>query len=74
MNRLQRVLLQSHLPMAMMQFEHSVVGEPGVRDTLHPCESFEYGPASGDCWSDGHYMCKECRHLGTNRFQNGECL
>jgi hypothetical protein len=70
MNRFDRILSESHLPYDMMQNKpvylkvyNSIVGQPGVRDTFNPCEYFQYGVASGDCESDGHYMCKECRYL-----------
>ena len=49
------------------QYNSNVVGEPGIRDRMNLCESFDYGPASGDCWSDGHYMCKECKNLDPTR-------
>lgn len=63
MGRLYRVFTQSHLPCSMKVFEPTVVGEPGVRDTGAPCEMFQYGPPTGDCETDGHYMCAECKHL-----------
>lgn len=66
MNRFDRVLMQSHLPMSMMEWAPSVVGQPGVRDTANPCVDFDYGEWEGPCDSDGHYMCRECRHLNPN--------
>jgi len=47
-----------HLPIIGMP----QVGTPGIRDINHPCEVFAYGDPKGDCETDGHYMCKECRH------------
>jgi hypothetical protein len=40
----------------------------GLRDIDHPCEGFDDTPRdpddqSGDCSTDGHYMCIECKHL-----------
>lgn len=39
-------------------------GDPGLRDPDYPCTM--YDPSSsepeGECQTDGHYMCKECRH------------
>ncbi len=32
------------------------------RDPDADCDDFEPGAASGQCWTDGHYMCSECRH------------
>jgi hypothetical protein len=49
------------------QIENNVTGEVGVRDRMHPCKMFDYGPATGTCWSDGHYMCNECKELDPNR-------
>ena len=49
------------------QLRNNVTGEIGVRDRMHPCELFDYGPATGECWSDGHYMCNECKELDPNR-------
>jgi len=71
MNRFTRILSESHLPYDMRQtrivylklYDDCRVGDPGVRDTLNPCDYFKYGTASGDCESDGHYMCKECKCL-----------
>jgi hypothetical protein len=40
-------------------------GDPGVRDPENPCDHFDPGETVGNpqCYGDGHYMCKECRHL-----------
>lgn len=38
-------------------------GAPGVRDPDLPCKVYDPGEPSGQCDSDGHYLCKECRHL-----------
>lgn len=36
---------------------------PGVRDADSPCADFEPGTPSGtDCYTDGHYLCRECVH------------
>ena len=51
-----RILHETHL-------EEKTVGIPGVRDADHPCEEFTPGAPTGDCSSDGHYMCAECVHL-----------
>lgn len=40
-------------------------GVPGVRSAEYPCESFDglgYD-GTGDCMSDGHYLCVECKRL-----------
>lgn len=39
---------------------YETLGQPGVRDVNHPCEVFSPGVPSGDCQSDGHYLCGEC--------------
>jgi hypothetical protein len=49
------------------QIRNNVTGEIGVHDRMYPCEMFDYGPATGTCWSDGHYMCKECKELDPNQ-------
>jgi len=49
------------------QYRNNVIGEVGIRDRMHPCEWFDYGPATGTCWSDGHYMCCECKELAPDR-------
>lgn len=46
---------------------NNVTGEVGVRDRMYPCKMFDFGPATGTCWSDGHYMCNECKELDPNR-------
>ena len=42
-------------------------------DVFEPGEPSEFGP----CWTDGHYMCAECRHAnanaeGVDRDEDGE--
>lgn len=41
-------------------------GTPFVRDPDHPCYVFDPGEPAGDCMTDGHYICAECRHLDPN--------
>ena len=41
------------------------VGTPGLRDRDAPCFAFEPGQPSGDCETDGHYLCHECQEMGT---------
>jgi hypothetical protein len=40
-------------------------GTVGVRDPDNVCEVFDGKnyDGTGDCLSDGHYLCKECSHL-----------
>jgi hypothetical protein len=69
LNRLERVSQETHLPEQMRQYRPPpvpiipTVGEPGIRDRDCPCSAFQYGTPSGTCWTDGHYMCKECGEL-----------
>jgi hypothetical protein len=35
-------------------------GQRGVRDPEYPCAEFLPGEPSGQCMSDGHYLCNEC--------------
>lgn len=49
------------------RYRSNVIGEVGVRDRMNPCKVFNYGPAAGTCWSDGHYMCNECKELDPSR-------
>lgn len=37
------------------------MGDAGVRDPDNPCIDFEPGSPSGDCDTDGHYLCLRCR-------------
>lgn len=42
------------------------LGVPGLRDKENPCEVYAPSPGNshiGECESDGHYLCKECRHF-----------
>lgn len=34
------------------------------RDVDFPCpeRDFKPGKPAGNCWTDGHYMCRECAH------------
>ncbi len=45
-------------------------GLPGIRDVDAPCDVFEpvgapweYATGTGDCETDGHYICRECVHI-----------
>lgn len=38
-------------------------GTPFVRDQDYPCYVFEPGEPQGNCDTDGHYICAECKHL-----------
>ena len=42
------------------------VGDRGIRDPEAPCNDFDPSPPQlgdfRDCESDGHYLCKECKH------------
>jgi hypothetical protein len=40
-------------------------GVPGVRSVNFPCEHFDglTPDGSGDCHSDGHYLCHECSRM-----------
>jgi len=37
-------------------------GTPGLRDPDNPCHEFDAGASAGDCETDGHYLCRKCRH------------
>lgn len=37
------------------------LGVEYLRDPTSRCEVFAYGQASGDCKTDGHYLCSECK-------------
>lgn len=41
------------------------LGQAGVRDPEHICEDFDRKgyDGSGQCWSDGHYLCVHCSEL-----------
>jgi hypothetical protein len=43
-------------------------GAPGVRDPEYPCAEFDGKnyDGTGDCLSDGHYLCNECSRLSPN--------
>jgi hypothetical protein len=43
----------------------AVLGQPGMRDPDAPCDDFNPGTPSGECRTDGHYMCDECTHRAT---------
>lgn len=50
-------------------------GAPGIRDPYAPCDLFDpvdrvrvlgvVQPPWEDCGTDGHYLCRECRHRTT---------
>lgn len=33
-----------------------------IRDPDAKCELFFYGNPEGDCRTDGHYLCRECKN------------
>lgn len=45
------------------------VGDEHVRDPEAPCEAFEKGKPKGDCETDGHYMCRECRFASLSAWE-----
>lgn len=58
-------------------------GMRGIRDVDAPCDVFEpagepgeYANGTGECLTDGHYMCVECVHidLQTLRRRRDECV
>ncbi len=58
-------------------------GEPGIRDVDAPCEvfdpvgtAFQTAPGTGDCETDGHYICAECVHISRDalRRKRDECI
>lgn len=55
----------------------SILGSPGVRDPDAPCSAFHPGEPleDGDCDTDGHYLCRECRHISlvAIRRRNDQC-
>jgi hypothetical protein len=59
------------LPVAWEELSRAINGQPallgtiGVRDPDGVCEDFDgrHYDGSGDCHSDGHYLCVECSHL-----------
>ncbi len=61
----------SGLPIAWEMLRREVnglpgfVGQPGVRDPDGLCEAFDGAgyDGTGNCDSDGHYLCVECSHL-----------
>ncbi len=40
-------------------------GLPGIRDIENPCDLFQPGEPheSATCFTDGHYICRECVHI-----------
>lgn len=59
------------LPLAWEELRRFVNGEPGyegtpgVRSVEYPCEVFDGRgyDGTGECMSDGHYLCVECSEL-----------
>ena len=37
-----------------------------------PTNDFTLGEPSGQCWGDGHYMCKLCKHYRLDFKENGQ--
>ena len=61
----------SALPLAWQHLVAEVngrreLGMPGVRDHKYPCELFDPVDApkgTGECRTDGHYLCTECSRI-----------
>ncbi len=58
-------------------------GEPGIRSEHAPCDFYdpvggpwEYALGNGDCDTDGHYLCVECKRISESAFRRarGLCL
>jgi hypothetical protein len=50
------------------------VGERWLRDPDAPCEAFEPGtPGSGDCETDGHYLCEKCSEMSLSALRE-DCV
>lgn len=68
-DRILEVLRVEDLHERMSSFDPGC-GVKGIRDTFHPCSGFDptnpyvpnYRP-NGDCSTDGHYLCFECKNL-----------
>lgn len=43
-----------------------------VGDDACPSNDLEIGEPSGQCWGDGHYACKSCRHYRADFKRNGQ--
>lgn len=50
------------LPRSKVTVRLRLFGQAGVRDPETPCDCFVPGEPSGQCKTDGHYMCLECEH------------
>lgn len=37
-----------------------------------PSKDYEPGEASGQCWGDGHFKCRECIHYRADFKNNGQ--
>lgn len=67
LTRLQRVLEEDRIiPVPWWEKPFQVdpgLGVKGIRSTEFPCEAYDPGEPSGDCHTDGHYLCIECKNL-----------
>ena len=43
----------------------TMLGMDGVRDPGSLCDAFTTGTPTGDCETDGHYLCDECERRAT---------
>lgn len=66
LNRFSLILLPEVVPETRVVAYDPNLGRPGFRSTEDPCEYFQPGEPSGDCYTDGHYLCIECDQLSKN--------
>lgn len=69
------------VPLAPMPSPDPRFGQAGVRDPDAPCEAYDptenagylgltiTAKGDGDCNSDGHYLCHDCKRLSNARVQ-----
>jgi hypothetical protein len=46
------------------------LGKEELRDPEAPCHVFFYGKPEGDCQTDGHFLCTECKNRDPNTIKD----
>lgn len=63
-------LKRDRIRLALLQEDGMEVA--GIRDPANPCTAYEPGTPSGQCETDGHYLCDGCRERDTCDFGCGK--
>jgi hypothetical protein len=66
----ERQLLYKEASLLVGKINDPQFGDEEIRDPAARCGSFIFGEASGQCSTDGHYLCDECKTRNPELFKD----